>query len=65
MHSCHNIFMTIGEKADCMKSWIKAMFPFYLLATVFITLLEHLLHCHKFCVMNYVIFTCYHFPFAK
>lgn len=37
--------MTRGEKAESMKSWIPAMFPFYVLATIFYDTPEHLLDC--------------------
>ena len=37
--------MTIGEKAESMKSWIHAMFPVYVLATIFYDTPEHLLDC--------------------
>ena len=39
------ILMTIGEKAESMKSWIHAMFPVYVLATIFYDTPEHLLDC--------------------
>ena len=38
-------FMAVGERAESMKSWINAMFPFCVLAAVFYDTPEHLLYC--------------------
>lgn len=61
-------FMTIGEKAESMNSWINVMFPFYLLATVFYYTPEHLLDCLIiFFQMDYIIIyiLSFHFYFAE
>lgn len=58
-------FMTIGEKAESMNSWINVMFPFYLLATVFYYTPEHLLDCLIIIFFKWItsLFTSYHFTF--